>query len=520
METYKKIYIFAASLVGVIILILVLSFLRLHFNPAPSQYLSLGYFNDNLKDVYKVIVTVDDKPYKVKSPEDLKSILQFEQWEETDEQPVNDDALFVMDIRGRQQYTFYPDGYVHAYTSVTESQKYFKIADETQYRIPAELAQEILDYVLSGGGILVIDAEPTGEELCLENLMPFLGITWVDPIRVLSWEKSTWGEYRDRFQSAEILGHEDDDPVLIADLEYPGEEGQTLAAIVVFSAKSCTPIEMQPKNGAEQSDPETSTPNGGVDPNAEQEPTERAAAFLANAEMTSYEAAAILYKDTYIVPVVEYVPTSQYMEHGFDHTQWILDLLHGFDLTTMEQVHVPGQQEGIWHNTTVIGVGDATCRMTFWYEKMPAEEPSVHTIVVFTFSDASACAFDGGAQNEKCSDLLMADQLTRSGYPYTLMGNGGNMTVTQVQTGKSRVASPHMSAVGRAILKAAAQHGEETPGTEGNYDRRVEFADGAVWMLDLEGLLAKSEDGRVCSLEGFENYDKTAFAAVFQLPDN
>ena len=94
------------------------------------------------------------------------------------------------------------------------------------------------------------------------------------------------------------------------------------------------------------------------------------------------------------------------------------------------------------------------------------------------------------------------------------------MTVTQVQTGKSRVASPHMSAVGRAILKAAAQHGEETPGTEGNYDRRVEFADGAVWLLDLEGLLAKSEDGRVCSLEGFENYDKMAFAAVFQLPDN
>lgn len=519
MEGYKKIYIFVVVLIGLIVLGIMLSCLSLHFNPTPSRYLSISFLRDELQGVYKTFVIVDSQPYKIKDPAQLREVLELESWEAAEKQTVSDDALFTLETHAGQQYTVYPDGYIHAYTSMTESQKYFKMADETQYRIPAELAQEILDYVLSGGGILVIDTEPTGEELCLENLVPFLGITWGDPIRVLSWEKSTWGEYQDRFQSAEMLGYEDDDPVLIADLEYPGENGQTLAAIVVFSAKSCTPIEMQPKDD-EQSDTETSSPVCSVNPDEEYDLADRAAAFLANAEMTSYEAAAILYKDTYIVPVVEYVPTSQYMERGFDHTQWILDLLHGFDLATMEQVQVPGQQEGIWHNTTVIGVGDATCRMTFWYEKMPAEDPSVHTIVVFTFSDTSACAFDGGAQNEKCSDLLMADQLTRSGYLYTLMGNGGNMTVTQVQTGESRVASPHMSAVGRAILEAAAQHGEEAPGTEGNFDRRVEFTDGAVWMLDLEGLLAKSEDGQVCSLEGFENYDKMAFAAVFQLPDN
>lgn len=205
---------------------------------------------------------------------------------------------------------------------------------------------------------------------------------------------------------------------------------------------------------------------------------------------------------------------------GFDHTQRILDLLHGFDLSTMAQVQVPGRQEGIWHNSVLIGAGDAVCRMTFWYEGMPAEDPSIHTIVVFTFADGTMCAFEGGVNNEKCADLSMVDQLTRSGYAYTIMGGGGNMTVTQVKTGGSRVASPHMSAVGRAILNAAAQYGEEATGMEGDFDRRVEFADGAVWLLDLEGFLAKREDGQVYSLEGFEDYDKTALAAVFQLSGN
>lgn len=255
MEAYKKIYIFIACIVGAVILGLGVSLLSLHFNPKPSQYIQISFLQQNLKKGYKVIAIVDNETYKVGNPEELKTILEFSSWEWIDEEQVRDDPWFVLEIQNKYRYTFYPDGYIHAYTSVTED-AFFEVVDETQYQIPAELTEDILDYIISGGGILVNDTDPTAEEQCLENLVPFLGISFADSIQVLSWKKTTWGEYRARFNSAEIFGYEDDDYVLIADVEYSGEKGQTLAAIVVFSAKSCTPIEMQPKDGAQESDPE------------------------------------------------------------------------------------------------------------------------------------------------------------------------------------------------------------------------------------------------------------------------
>lgn len=242
MQIYKKIYIWAASAAGVLILALTISLLILHFNPPPSKYLSLGYIKDELKDGYQVNVTVGDEMYKVRSPEKLKEVLAFDLWEEVGEQQVSSDALFALDVRGRQQYTFYPDGYVHAYTGVTESQRYFRVVNETQYQIPAEQVQKILDYVLEGGGLLDDGSEPTEEERFLELLLPVVKVSVVEDLRVISQRTSTWEEYRKQREDIDFETAEGDFPVWIAEVEYPGDDGQPVTVHAVFDARNYLPL--------------------------------------------------------------------------------------------------------------------------------------------------------------------------------------------------------------------------------------------------------------------------------------
>lgn len=242
MNAYRKIYIFVGCLIGVMILALGLSLLSLHFNPQPSKFLSLGYIKNELKDGYQVNITVGNEIYKVRSPEKLREVLAFDLWERVDEQQVSSDVLFVLDIRGRQQYTVYSDGYVHAYTGVTESQKYFRVVNETQYQIPVEQAQKILDYVLEGGGLLDDGSEPTEEERFLELLLPVVEVSVVEDLRVISQRTSTWEEYQKQCEDIDLENVEGDLPVWIAEVEYPGDDGQPMTVHAVFDARNYLPL--------------------------------------------------------------------------------------------------------------------------------------------------------------------------------------------------------------------------------------------------------------------------------------
>lgn len=251
-------------------------------------------------------------------------------------------------------------------------------------------------------------------------------------------------------------------------------------------------------------------PKGGPDPYADLEPAERAAAFLKNADSLDYELSPILMYGQYIIPVMEYVPVNQIVPDSlagmFDRTETMLELLHSFDLSALEP-HELTRTDLLGTESGVIRVGDARCRVAVWYYATPSESnQGTDTALVFTFTDGTMCAFSGGALGRDVSDIIQAISFARDGQVYT-SGTGGNMTVTQLVTGESRVSSPVFSGLIECIFDNTVLLSEPVKDTQGSFDFQVSFEDGATYLFDCSSLLIKTEGGQVYAIGGFEGSD-------------
>lgn len=251
-------------------------------------------------------------------------------------------------------------------------------------------------------------------------------------------------------------------------------------------------------------------PQGGTDPYADLEPARRAAAFLQNADMMSYELSPIPMYGTYIVPAMEYAPYTPAAASGFDytldHTNLILGYLYDFDLSALEPLELSdikafetkGSVSGLIH------VGDARCRVAVWYDQTSIEDGQVNSVLVFTFSDGAMCGFDGGALGEHIRDINAAIETAGSARTYALYDQSGPMTVTQLSTGESRPSAMYTSALVGCVFDNTVLLAPPAKEKNGSFDWQVSFADGPTYLFDYDNLLIQTEDGQVFPLGGFE----------------
>ena len=248
-------------------------------------------------------------------------------------------------------------------------------------------------------------------------------------------------------------------------------------------------------------------PKGGPDPYADLEPAERAAAFLQNADMMSYEFSPILMYGSYIIPVMEYTPYNPAdTDHVFDHTGLILGYLHDFDLSALEPLELPEIQafEAQASSSGLIHAGDARCRVAVWYDQEPIEGLEVHSALVFTFSDGTMCGFDGGALGENIRDIGTAIDVAGSRRTYALFDTGGPMTVTWLTEGESRTSSMYCSAWVRCVFDNTVLLAQPVKEKDSHFDWQVSFEGGPTYLFDYEDLLIQTEDGQVFPLGGFD----------------
>ena len=246
-------------------------------------------------------------------------------------------------------------------------------------------------------------------------------------------------------------------------------------------------------------------PQGGTDPYADLESTQRAAAFLQNADMMSYEFSPILMYGSYIIPVMEYTPYDPTDTHpAFDHTDLILDYLHDFDLSALEPLELPEIQsfEVQASSSGLIHAGDARCRVAVWSGQKPGSQ-AFHSALVFTFSDGTMCGFDGGALGENIRDISAAIDVAGSRKTYALFDTGGPMTVTWLTAGESRTSSMYCSALVGCIFDNTVLLAQPVKEKDGHFDWQVSFEGGPTYLFDDEDLLIQTEDGQVFPLGGF-----------------
>ena len=260
-------------------------------------------------------------------------------------------------------------------------------------------------------------------------------------------------------------------------------------------------------------------PQGGADPYKDLEPAERAAAFLENADMMSYEFTPILMYGTYIVPAMEYTPYNpSNFDFVFDYTDLILGYLHDFDLSALEPLEL-SDIEAFETNSSVSGlihVGGARCRVAVWYGQTSVEDEPVNSVLVFTFSDGTMCGFDGGVLGEHVRNISAAIETAGSRRTYALVDTDGPMTVTQLSTGESRASSMFISALVGCVFDNTVLLAQPVKESGGSFDWQLSFEDGATYLFDYDNLLIRTEDGQVFPLGGFEDlsYTDTICACV------
>lgn len=246
-------------------------------------------------------------------------------------------------------------------------------------------------------------------------------------------------------------------------------------------------------------------PQGGPDPYTDLEPAQRAAAFLQNADMISYEFTPILMYGTYIVPVMEYTPHTVAPANGsdpltLDSKDRILGYLHHFDLSSLEPMEL-SEIKTFEINTSISGlihVGDARCRTTVWYSRKPIESQDFNTALVFTFSDGTMCGFDGGTLGEDVVDIHRALN------SHTFSESDGYVTVTRLSTGESRRSSNYFSALLACIFDNTVLLAPKADNQNGQFDWQVSIEGGAIYLFDSEKLLIQTEGGQVYPIGGFE----------------
>lgn len=250
-----------------------------------------------------------------------------------------------------------------------------------------------------------------------------------------------------------------------------------------------------------------SAPEGGRDPYARLAPAERAAAFLKNADALSYEFTPILMHGTYVIPVMEYVPTTMPGTSfaPLDQTEMILSALHDFDLTALEPLDINSFQTMDGRYSGVIHAGKARCRVTIWYDYV-----STNSILMFTFSDGTVCLFDAGTNIEKAMGIFNAIDMAGVGRIHSMMpysdGNmamDGNITVTQLSTGESRIMQSAACAYVECIFDNTVRLATPVKNVEGQFDWQVSIEGGATYLFDAEQLLIQTENGRVYPIGGF-----------------
>ncbi|MGM9606783.1 MAG: M56 family metallopeptidase [Oscillospiraceae bacterium] len=253
-------------------------------------------------------------------------------------------------------------------------------------------------------------------------------------------------------------------------------------------------------------------PQGGADPYKNLEPAERAAAFLENADMMSYEFTPILMYGTYIVPVMEYtsrtvvLPDQPSGGYTFDRTDMMLTYLHDFDLSSLEPLDSE-KLEAFETNASVSGlihVGNARCRVAVWYDQKPAEGQDFNTALVFTFSDGIMCGFDGGVQGSGAADIHSAIEIAGDVRTYALTDTDGHLTVTRLSTGESRRSSNYFSAFLACIFDNTVLLAPKAEDPGGQFDWQVSIEGGATYLFDAENLLIQTENGQVYPIGGFE----------------
>ncbi len=255
------------------------------------------------------------------------------------------------------------------------------------------------------------------------------------------------------------------------------------------------------------------TPKSGEDPYADLDGADRAAAFLKNADMMSYEFTPLLMHGQYVIPTMAATPiTHNNGEQTFtiNHLPTILEQLHSFDLTSLSPIDVASfdRQNQI---SSLIHAGDARCRMAIWYDKAKrtSEQEIINSALVFTFADGTMCGFDGGNSNSLVTDLYNAIGQSGSARTYAFNTNitaESNVTVTEVATGESRVLPPFAAAYVECIFENTPLLSEQVK-SEADFPWQIEIQNGGCYWYNAEQNLLMTESNKVYAISGFENQE-------------
>lgn len=265
-------------------------------------------------------------------------------------------------------------------------------------------------------------------------------------------------------------------------------------------------------------------PESGEDPYADLAPEERAAAFLANADMMSYEFTPVLMYGQYVIPVMEYTPMNHRVgdqSMTFDHLDLILDNLHGADLSALEPLDMDSFSRTGQRVSSLIHVGEARCRMTIWYDLSERNEIN-SCALVFTFADGSWCAFDGGTGDGIISSLNYAVTTAGSArlyaFPSDAITTETDVSVTDMTTGESRALNAFTAAYVQCIFANTPRLSEAVK-SEAEFPWSVTLRDGSVCGYNDRENLICLENGSVYAIGGFEESeeDGALFASIEEL---
>ncbi len=256
-------------------------------------------------------------------------------------------------------------------------------------------------------------------------------------------------------------------------------------------------------------------PESGRDPYKNLEPTERAAAFLKNADNMSYENSILMHGEHIMITMEYKARTEQLTDPAsgttftqtFDHTNLILESLQKVDLTALRQMELAEINSfDIQVSTSgLIHVGDARCRAAVWYDQRPALDQEYTAALVFTFSDGTVCAFEEQISGTgMAADLAYAISIAGWATSYSLFPQGGDVSVIQLSSGKTGGTSAYGSAWITAIFENTPRLASSVKEHNGQFDYQVTLADSSVYLFDDENLLLQAPNGQVYPIGGFE----------------
>ena len=252
-------------------------------------------------------------------------------------------------------------------------------------------------------------------------------------------------------------------------------------------------------------------PESGRDPYDKLDGAERAAAFLKNADMMSYEFSPLLMYGQYIIPTMPATTITHNIDGQtltINRLNPALELLHNFDLSTLTPIDVTifDRQNQI---SSLIHAGDARCRMAIWYDKAKRtnEQEIINSALVFTFADGTMCGFDGGNSNSLVTDLYSAIEDSGSARNYGFSSHittESNVAVTEPVTGERRSLPAFSAPYVECVFENTPRLSEQVK-SEAEFPWKIEILGGGTYWYNPEEGLMLTENNKVYAIGGFES---------------